>query len=151
MTVVPMTLKEANEFVESFHRHSKPVVGHRFCIGLENDGLLVGVAIVGRTVARRLHANTTAEVLRVCVNDNADKGACSMLYGACWRAWRAMGGTRLITYTLKTESGASLRGAGWKTLHETKIVKKGWDVPSRHREWQPIYGQAKLRWEVGLT
>jgi hypothetical protein len=147
MTIVPMTLKEANEFVTSFHRHSRAVVGHRFCIGLTGDNGLVGVAIVGRTVSRKLHADTTAEVVRVCVTEEAEKGACSMLYAACWRAWRAMGGLRLITYTLKTESGASLRGAGWKMLHEVKTNAEGWNSPSRPREWQPIYGQQKLRWE----
>lgn len=148
MTIVPMTLKEANNFVTSHHRHSRAVVGHRFSIGLLKDAELVGVAIVGRTISRRLHADTTAEVLRVCVITEANKGACSMLYAACWRAWRAMGGLRLITYTLKSESGASLRGAGWKVLHETKTNAGGWSNPARPREWQPIYGELKLRWEV---
>jgi hypothetical protein len=90
----------------------------------------------------------TAEVLRCCARDEAPKGANSMLYGACWRAWRAMGGKRLVTYTLQTESGASLRGAGWKVVGEVK--GGGWNRPSldRVRAWQPIYGQQKFRWEV---
>lgn len=150
MTIVPMTLKEANDFVRAHHRHSRPVVGHRFSIGLRKDAVLVGVAIIGRTISRRLHADTTAEVLRVCVTPEADKGACSMLYAACWRAWRSMGGLRLITYTLKSESGASLRGAGWKVLHETKTNVNGWSNEARPREWQPIYGELKLRWEKAV-
>jgi len=74
-----------------------------------------------------------------------------MLYGAAWRAWRAMGGKKLITYTLQTESGASLRGAGWKIVGQTQPIKSesNWNKgPSQKREWQPIYGQQKFRWEV---
>jgi hypothetical protein len=150
MTLVPVTVKEANEFVKSFHRHSKPTVGGRFAIGLEQLGELVGVAIVGRPVARFLDKPGVAEVTRTCTNQNATKNAVSKLYAACWRAWRAMGGLRLITYTLKEESGASLRGAGWEVLHEVQLKKDGWDVPSRKREWQPVYGQQKFRWEVSV-
>lgn len=146
MNLRPITLREANEFVESFHRHNEPTVGGRFAIGLEQSGELVGVAVVGRPIARQVEHHFTAEVLRTCTNDKAGKGAVSMLYAACWRAWRAMGGTRLITYTLKTESGASLRGAGWKIVGE--CGGQEWSRPSRRREWQPVMGQQKLRWEV---
>src|SRR5260370_42418406 len=124
MILRPLKLDEANEFVRSFHRHNKPVTGCRFCIGLEHDQELVGVAIVGRPRSRSNDILGVAEVLRVCVRDNSPKGACSKLYAACWRAWRAMGGDRLVTYTLISESGASLRGAGWKVIGETKAG--GW-------------------------
>lgn len=145
MNLRPITLREANEFVEAFHRHNEPTVGGRFAIGLEADGDLCGVAIVGRPIARQVEHHFTAEVLRTCTKPGAQKGAVSMLYAACWRAWRAMGGTRLITYTLKSESGASLRGAGWKVIGE--CGGQTWSRPSRHREFQPIFGQQKLRWE----
>jgi hypothetical protein len=62
-----------------------------------------------------------------------------------------MGGKRLVTYTLQAESGASLRGAGWKIVGEVKAMKEGdnWrKAVSQKREWQPIYGQKKFRWEV---
>ena len=52
----------------------------------------------------------------------------------------------MITYTLQSESGASLRGAGWKVLGEVK--PQSWDRKGRQREWQPIYGQLKFRWGV---
>ena len=146
MTLRPLRLREANAFVESFHRHSRPVVGARFCIGLQQGGELVGVAVVGRPISRMLDADYVAEVLRLCTNDKAGKGACSKLYAASWRAWRAMGGTRLITYSLATESGASLRGAGWRNVGV--VSARSWDTPSRRREWQPVYGQTKLRWEI---
>lgn len=113
MTVVPMTIKAANATVAKWHRHNKPTQGGRFAIGAMNRDKLVAVAIVGRTTARMLHDDTTAEVTRLCAIDGAPDNSCSFLYGACRRIWQMMGGKRLVTYTLKTESGASLRGAGW--------------------------------------
>lgn len=111
MTIVPLTLKAANEFVLARHRHSKPVAGHKFSVGVEADGRLVGVAIVGRPVARALDNGRQAEILRVCTDGTPN--ACSMLYGASRKAARAMGYTAVFTYTLPEEGGASLRGAGF--------------------------------------
>jgi len=64
-----------------------------------------------------------------------------------------MGGMKLVTYTLKEESGESLRGAGWKIVGEVIPKKDGWNTPGcgRNRKWQPIYGQQKMRWEVRVT
>jgi hypothetical protein len=148
MKVVPMSLAEANEFVANFHRHNKPVQGAKFSIGASDDQRLIGVAIVGRPVARRLDDGITSEVTRCCVLDDAPKGACSFLYSRAWRAWQAMGGQRLITYTLQSESGASLRGAGWRVVGQTEGFGegKGWTTRPG-REWQPVIGQAKFRWE----
>lgn len=148
LTIVPITLREANDFVESFHRHSKRTSrdGGKFAIGCSDGEKLCGVAIVGRPIARLLNDDYTAEVLRCCVTPDAPKNSCSKLYSACWRAWRAMGGRKLITYTLQTESGASLRGAGWHVIAECEPC--AWSRKSRKRDWQPIYGQKKLRWEV---
>lgn len=93
LMAVPIELKEANEFVGNFHRHNKPVTGHRFSIGVSDGKELWGVVIVGRPVSRIIQAQgATAEVLRCCVRDGAPKGCCSFLYGSAWRAWRAMGG-----------------------------------------------------------
>ena len=149
MKVVPMSLAEANEFVANFHRHNKPVQGAKFSIGASDGQRLIGVAIVGRPVARRLDDGITSEVTRCCVLDDAPKGACSLLYSRAWRAWQAMGGQRLVTYTLQSESGSSLRGAGWKVVGQTEgfAEGKGWTTRPG-REWQPVIGQAKFRWEV---
>jgi len=147
MTVVPLNITEANQFVLSFHRHNKPTVGGKFALGVAFDSELVGVAIVGRPICRHLDKDGTAEVLRTCTNNKAPKGAVSKLYAACWRAWRAMGGQKIITYTLKSESGASLRGAGWAVVYESKTNKNPWNSKTRQREWQPVFGQLKLRWE----
>ena len=147
MNVVPLKLAEANAFVAAHHRHHKPVVGHRFSIGAAENGVLVGAAIVGRPMARHFDDGVTAEVTRL-VTDGTHN-ACSLLYAACWRAWRAMGGHRLITYTLASESGASLRAAGWRVLYETKARPKGWDTPSRPRGSGAQ--EPKTLWQAGGT
>lgn len=151
LVVIPMSLREANDFVEQFHRHNGRTSrdGGKFAIGASADEGLLGVAIVGRPVARLLDDSFTAEVLRVCVApDLAPRNnVCSFLYGRCWRIWQAMGGLRMVTYTLPAEGGASLRGVGWRLIGESK-PGTGWDRALRRRDWQPIYGQMKLRWEV---
>ena len=122
-------LKQANEFVEKYHRHHKAVIGHRFSIGCFNNGVLVGVAIVGRPVARHINQHNTVEVLRCCTN--GAKNACSMLYAACRRAAKALGYDRIITYILDTESGISLKASGWNYVYTNK--GGSWSVPSRPR------------------
>lgn len=148
LTLIPLTLKDANSFVAAYHRHSKPTIGHKFSIGAAVNGL-VGVAIVGRPIARLLDDGWTAEVLRTCCSPDAPKNTNSFLYGACWRAWRAMGGRKIITYTLQGESGASLRGSGWRAIAQV-TPHSGWNREKlgRLREFDPISQQAKIRWEV---
>lgn len=114
LEICPMTLKEANAYVEQHHRHHQPVVGHKFSIGCSDGEKIVGVAIVGRPVSRHLDDGWTMEVTRLCTDGT--RNACSMLYAAAWRAARAMGYKRLVTYILDTENGTSLRAAGWKCL-----------------------------------
>lgn len=115
ISITPISLAEANVFVSRHHRHHKPVPGAKFCVAVSDDaGQVRGVAIVGRPVARGLDDGWTLEVNRCCT-DGA-RNACSMLYGAAWRAARALGFRRLLTYTLPQEGGASLRGAGWINL-----------------------------------
>jgi hypothetical protein len=145
---VPINQKEAKEFVSNFHRHNKPPTGAIFCVAASNGTQLIGVAIVGRPVARSLDDGQTLEVTRCCVVNEAPKGACSFLYARCWQAAKALGWQKLITYTLQSESGSSLRGAGWKLIAELKGSNgKGW-TNRPGREWQPVTGQAKFRWEA---
>ncbi len=154
MVMRPITLREANDFVNAFHRHNKRTSrnGGRFAIACVYRGAIVGVAIVGRPLARLLDDGLTAEVTRTCTNQEAPKGCVSKLYSHCWSAWRAMGGLRMVTYTLQDESGASLRGAGWSIKANIAERSASWesrkDKPHIHREWQPIYGQKKFRWEI---
>ena len=111
LELAPVSLKDANAFVAAHHRHHKPVTGHKFSVGCTADGVLVGVAIVGRPVSRYLDDGHTLEVNRLCTDGTTN--ACSFLYAAAWRAARAMGYRKIITYTLASEDGASLRAAGW--------------------------------------
>ena len=146
--VTPITLKEANSFVAANHRHHKPVPGAKFCVAVAREDEVVGVAIVGRPVARHLDNGYTLEVNRCCTDGT--RNACSMLYSAAWKAARALGYNQLITYTLESEGGASLRGAGWSCLGKaTTRVGQGWDVKSRPRvDTHPL--QQKLKWAVGV-
>lgn len=157
LMAVPITLREANDFVSAYHRHNGRTSrdGGKFAIGVADESGLVGVAIVGNPLSATYMDGYTAEVLRVCTAPNSPLGANSFLYSRCWQAWRAMGGQRLITYTLTTESGASLRGAGWQVLHKTKDGHNDWEAKARMtgraRQWQSIYGQQKICWQVGAA
>lgn len=151
LTIVPTTLAEANAYVAEFHRHHQPVPGAKFCIAvadvdrqLADDAEVCGVAIVGRPVARFLDDGWRLEVNRCCTDGT--KNAASMLYGAAWRVARALGYNELITYTLASEGGASLRGAGWRCVGQaTTRIGQGWSVKSRPRvDTHPL--QQKLKW-----
>lgn len=111
LTLTPINLKTANAFVQQYHRHHKPTRGHKFSIGVSEDGALVGVAICGRPVARRLDDGYTLEVNRLCTDGTPN--ACSILYAAAYRAARAMGYNKVVTYILDTENGSSLKAAGY--------------------------------------
>lgn len=143
LDICPISLKEANAFVEQHHRHHGPTVGHKFSIGLSDGEKIVGVAIVGRPVSRYLDDGWTLEVNRLCT-DGA-RNACSMLYAAAWRAARAMGYHRLITYILDNESGTSLRAAGWRCVGQAGGLR--WT--GKRRPTVDLYpAQLKIRFEV---
>jgi hypothetical protein len=110
MEAVPLHLRDANAFVGKHHRHNLPTVGGKFAVGATVDGKLVGVAIAGRPVARRLDDGKTLEVLRVCTDGTPN--ANSFLYGRVKRIALLLGYSKVITYTLEEESGASLRAVG---------------------------------------
>lgn len=114
LIIRPITLKDANAFVGQEHRHHPPMVGHKFSISVvDEDGTLRGVAIAGRPVSRMLDDGLHLEVLRVATDGTPN--ACSALYGAVARAGKSMGYPRenIITYTLASEPGTSLRASGW--------------------------------------
>ena len=130
LRLTPVTIKEAKAFVARHHRRLPPPVSGIFAVGVANGKAIAGVAIVGRPSSRNRDRGYTAEVTRVCVLENTPNG-CSMLYGACWRAAKAIGYTRIITYTNASESGASLRAAGWQLIGQT--AGHNWSTPSRAR------------------
>lgn len=137
-----MTLKQANEVVSDLHRHHKPVVGHRFSIGVEKDGKLVGAVIVGRPVAHKTAQYAVAEVTRL-VTDGT-KNAPSTLYSAAARAAKAMGFERIQTFILEDEPGTSVKAAGW--TFDGWTDGGTWNRPSRggRRDDQPLV--RKQRW-----
>ena len=107
----PFTRDEANAVITRWHSHHKPVKGHRFAIGAVCDGAIVGVVIVGNPKARLLNDGVTFEVTRLCTNGH--NNAASRLLGAAWRAARAMGVTRMVSYLRSDERGVCYRAAGW--------------------------------------
>jgi len=143
LELVRVKFDEAAKFVREHHRHHTPPVGHLFSIGAEFDGRLVGVAIVGRPVARHRDDGSTAEVTRLCTDGT--RNAASFLLGRACKAAFALGFRRIGTYTLGSESGASLRGAGWRLIGERG--GGSWSVPSRPRiDKHPT--EPKLLWEL---
>jgi hypothetical protein len=142
----PIRLRDAAAYIEGVHRHHAPPRGYKFAVGVADDEGLRGVATAGRPVARHLDDGWTLEVTRVATDGTPN--ACSMLYGACWRAARALGYTRIVTYTQAGETGASLRAAGYTAVVELG-PRTGWDTPSRHRQGRGADGVNRCRWEIG--
>ena len=143
LELVPITYAEACVFIDNLHRHHKRPQGHKFSIGVSNGEKIVGVIVVGRPVSRHLDDTWTLEVTRCCTDGT--KNASSMLYGAARRAAWALGYKRLITYTLKSESGVSLRAAGWHVIGEAGGGT--WNRPNRPRvDTHPI--EQKILWEA---
>lgn len=147
LDIVPVSFAEANAFVKQNHRHHGPTVGHKFSVAVADmeatDGAkIVGVAIVGRPVARYLDDGWTLEVNRCCTDGT--RNACSMLYAAAWRAARAMGYKKIITYILDTENGASVKAAGYKCIGQAGGLR--W-TGTRRPEIDLYPAQLKLRYE----
>lgn len=137
-----VSLSTANLFVYAWHRHSKPVVGHLYSLGLFGDDLMLhGVAIVGRPVARALDDGRTVEVTRLATDGT--RNACSMLYAAACREARRRGYRVVVTYTLATETGASVRAAGF--VRAGVVRGRQWDTPTRRRDYRHV--EDRIRWE----
>jgi len=142
----PITLRMARDFIQKHHRHNDPPNGHKFSIGLTEDGVLIGVVVVGQPIARAQCDGYTAEVTRCCVLDG-HPNANSKLYAAAIRTAKAMGYRRVITYTLPSESGSSLRAVGFHVDGMTKYNPNGWDRPGRPRKEPQRYPTGpKVRW-----
>lgn len=144
LVTVPCLFDEAVAFISRHHRHHKPPVGHKFSLAVADEaGVVRGVCTVGRPVSRVLQDGWTLEVTRLATDGCPN--ACSALYAAAWRAAKALGYRRLITYILDTESGTSLKAAGWRLVGQAGGGT--WSTRSRPRvDKHPT--QAKLRWEA---
>lgn len=151
LKAVPLELKESNAFVAEHHRHHDPVHRDKFRVGCTEGGVLVGVANVGRPVARALCDGHTLEVLRLC--STGERDVCSFLYSRCARIAKEMGYSKIITYILESENGTSLKASGWHK--EADIRGHTWDTPSRRRNttaptcnkqrWAKILTEEELR------
>ena len=153
LTVMPLTWRQACAFVAEHHRHHNPPRGCKWAIGVTgDDGVLHGVALCGRPVSRNLDDGLTIEVNRTCTDGT--RNANSALYGACWRIAAAMGYRRMITYTQREESGASLKAAG---MTEIRVIpaRGSWasaSVALRHlRDREGTGGVQRVLWQIPAT
>ena len=151
LTIRPITLKAANVYVGQHHRHNLPTTGHKWSVAVYDDDRLCGVAIAGQPIARKLDDGLTIEIRRVCTDGTYN--ACTKLYGACARIAKAFGYRRIVTYTLKSEPGTSLKASGF--VNEGEAGGVSWNMPSRPREevQETLFGEIrkypdekKIRW-----
>jgi len=108
----PWSVKKAVPFVSGVHRRLPKVQGAMWAISVKHEDKVVGVALVGHPARVWMDDYATLAVLRVAVLEGYPN-ACSMLYGACSRAAKAMGCENLVTYTHHDEHGASLKASNW--------------------------------------
>lgn len=80
---VALSLKDAEAFLKAHDRHYAAPAEAVCAIGLEDDGALHGAAILGRD-------SRGYGVLAHIYVDGTWQGY-SLLYGACWRAFHALG------------------------------------------------------------
>lgn len=138
-----MKKADALAFNAQVHRRRKRVQGGMWCVSVRSGEQIVGVAIVGWPAKEW----TTDELDTLCVLRcsviEGHRNACSMLYGACWKAARAMGCESMVTYTDLDEPGTSLRAAGWT---DGGVTDGGeWDRPTRRRR-AAVNAEPKRRW-----
>ncbi|MBN8203906.1 MULTISPECIES: XF1762 family protein [Bacillaceae] len=111
---IPISFKEAKNFIDQHHRHCVAPHGHKFSVGLWDTDVLVGVAIAGLPIARHNNDGFTLEITRCCLKSSIYKNGVSRLISSIYQAGKAMGYRRIVTYTLDEESGVSLRACGFK-------------------------------------
>ncbi len=145
LEVRPIRFRAACDYITAVHRHHRPPQGWLFGISAWTEGRMVGVACIGRPVARKLDTGLTCEVTRLACDGT--RNVCSLLYSAAWRAAKAMGYVRIVTYILESETGSSLKAAGW---HKTAESPGGsWSCKSRARvDTAPTC--PKTRWEATI-
>lgn len=150
LTVIPTTRDETTAFIRRLHRHHQPPQGYLFAVAVATEAGDADRAVTaGRPSARALQDGWTFEVTRSCADGTPN--ANSALYGAAWRAGRALGYRRGLTYTQVGETGASLRAAGWRPAAELP-PRSGWDTPSRRRDDTTHPTEVgRTRWEIAAT
>lgn len=137
----PIYQRAAFAFIDAHHRHHRRPTGWLFgSSAVSPSGEVVGVIAVGRASAREADEIDTAEITRVCVPDGLPgvnghaNCICTLLYSAAWRACRAIGFRRIMTYLRGDEPAATLKALkdqGWKFV--TIVKGRSWDRPGRGR------------------
>ena len=141
MRIAPITFRSASEFIDQHHRHHKATVECKFCISVIDDcGTVHGVAVCGRPVGRFLDDGFTIEINRVC--SDGTPNVCSMLYGASCRIAKQMGYRKVVTYTLESENGSSLKASNF--IFDGVAGGKYWT--GQRNKGQPIPNEMKKRW-----
>lgn len=120
-------------------------MGGKFAIACYENDRLCGVAVCGRPVARKFDNGTTIEIYRNCTDGTFN--ACSKLYGACVRVAKNMGYKKIITYTLQSENGISLRASNFECDGETGGT--GW-TGERKRDYYVAPAELKNRWYLNI-
>lgn len=149
----PIGVEEAKRYVAKWHRHNPAPLRGLFAAAVADEsGDIRGVAIVTHPTARAFMDGWTCEVNRVATDGASN--ACSMLYGACMRAARALGYRRIVTYTLAREPGVSLRAAGW--VVDSELPARKWANQNRYRIDRDLLGatrvvEPRVRWVKRLT
>lgn len=141
LEIRPIHLRPAREYVELHHRHNIPPVGGKFAVSCWDNERLCGVAICGRPIARMYDDGRCLEIYRNCTDGT--RNACSKLYGACVRIARDMGYDRVITYTLASENGASLKASNF--VNEGEAGSVTW-TGTRKRNYYISPAEMKNRW-----
>lgn len=131
MIAIPIELKEAQAYINQYHRHHQAAHRDKFRIAASDGDSIIGVIQVGRPVSRILDDGHTLEVLRLCTN--GEKNVCSLLYSRAARIAKEMGYSKIITYILESELGTSLKASGW-VLEAENVGGSDWNTPSRPRE-----------------
>jgi hypothetical protein len=150
LEVIPVSWAQAREFIAQHHEHCAAPVGWRFGAAVRNGHQVIGVITVGNPVARAFAGRGVVEVNRLCVRRDIASGlawnACSLLYGWAAREAKRRGFWRVITYTLNSEPGITLRAAGWSVDVQVPARRTGWDTATRRRDASRTPNVGKTRW-----
>lgn len=146
LSIKPIHLKDANEWVRRYHRHNIPTVGGKFAVACYEGYRLCGVAICGRPTARNADNGTTLEIYRNCTDGT--RNACSKLYGACVRIAKEMGYTKVITYILESENGSSVKASNFICEGKAGLTKQ---TGARQQRYAVAPKEYKQRYAVYLA
>lgn len=137
----PISVRQALPFVRRVHRRLPRVQGALWAIAVLHRDSVVGCALVGHPARVWMDGRTLA-VLRVAVMEGCPN-ACSMLYGACSRAARAMGALNLVTYTHGDEHGTSLKASNW---FDCGLTRGGEHSRNKRPRAKAVDATPKRRW-----